>query len=159
MEQTTIDNIKQIINNHEKSLRHYRCGDEAEKIASILNDYERTAASEIAKRKQLTEHTLVYFQSVAMLCESVGMASTHAEKSARLRGLIELLNSAIGKLREEQTDNLLENWRSFSWGFGTYPYQSIMRKYDELKQENEYLKAKLSPNPSTPPVNDDDLAF
>jgi hypothetical protein len=153
MEQTTIEKINEVIKRHEKSLHCYRCGDEAEKIASIINDYERTAASEIAKRKVLIEQTLVYFQSVGMLCETVGMASTHGEKSARLRGLIELLNSAIGKLREEQTENLLENWRSFSWGFGTYPYQSIIRKYDELKQENEFLKSKLSSE--TPPPTED----
>lgn len=145
MKQATIDKIKNIIKEHEKSMRCYRCGDEAEQIASILNDYERSAAGEIEKRKHLINQTLVYFRSIAMLCETVGIASTHGEKAARLRGLIELLNSAIGKLQEEQSDNLLENWNSFSWGFGTYPYQSILRKYDDLKRENENLKERLSP--------------
>lgn len=144
MEHNTVEQIKKIINQHEKSIHIYHAGDEAEKIAQVINHYERKAAEAIGSRKQMIEDTLVYFRSVVMITESIGMAGTHAEKAARLRGLIELLQSAISKLKQEKEEDILNNWRSFSWDFSTYPYQSILEKFDDAKRENERLKSRLA---------------
>lgn len=92
----------------------------------------------------MIEDTVTYLQSFKMLCEMVGMAQTHGEKAARLRGMIQLIESSITKLRREQTDDILSNWQHFGWGFSDYPYQSILDNYDRLKRENEDLKIKVS---------------
>lgn len=144
MAQQTIEKIKQLIKRHADSIHTHHCGDEAEQIASILNHYERTAASAIGEKKDAIDGTLVYFRSLVMLCESIGMAHTHGEKNARLRGLVELLNSAIGKLKQEKTDALLNNWEMYSWSYSDYPYRGVIEKYNDLKRENEELK-KLIP--------------
>lgn len=138
-----LEKINQIIKEHESSVRCYYAGDESEKIKALLSHYKDKSAEEIGKRKQLIEDALVYFRSVVMITESIGMAGTHAEKSARLRGLIELLNSAISKLRAEQSDSLLNNWESYSWSYSDYPYRAMLESMNRLKAQNEYLKAKL----------------
>lgn len=144
MEETFEQKLKRIINQHEKSIHIYHAGDEVEKVAQIVNHYERIAAEAIAKRKQFIEDALVYFRSVVMITETVGMAGTHAEKAARLRGLVELLNNVIAKLKQEQTENILYNWQGFNWDFSTYPYQSVLQKFDETKRENEQLKSRIA---------------
>lgn len=144
MQETFEQKLKKFIEQHEKSIHIYHAGDDVEKVAQIVNHYERIAAESIGKRKQFIEDALVYFRSVVMITETVGMAGTHAEKSARLRGLVELLNSVIEKLKHEQTENIMSNWQGFNWDFSTYPYQSVLQKFDEKKRENEELKSRLA---------------
>lgn len=144
MEKETVDKLKRFIESHEKSIHIYHAGDDSEKVAQIVNHYEKIAAQGIGAKKQMIEDTLVYFRSVVMITESIGLAGTHAEKAARLRGLIELLQSAITKLKQEKEENLLNNWSWYSWDFSTYPYENILRKFDDLKRENESLKEALA---------------
>jgi hypothetical protein len=79
-----------------------------------------------------------------MLAESVGMGSTHGEKAARLRGMIELLDNTISKLKEEHTDQILNHWPFGFGGMSDYPYRAILEKLDSLKRENEELKLKVN---------------
>ena len=144
MEKETTDKLKSLIESHEKSIHIYHAGDDADKVAQIIRHYERCAADAIGARKQMIEDTLVYFRSVVLITESIGLAGTHAEKAARLRGLIELLQSAITKLKQEKEESLLNNWSWYSWDFSTFPYENILRRFDELKRENESLKESLA---------------
>lgn len=137
--------IDEIIRQHEKVTHHSICGDIFERLEFVISWYKRESADQITERKQLIEDSISYFKSIRMLCESVGMGTTHAEKEHRLRGLIQLLDVAIEKLRKEETDNLENNWPFFRWGNRSdYPYRDILSKYDELKRENDELKKKIN---------------
>lgn len=129
-----------LIDREDKTRRHYGSYKLLDRIQNHIGDEERNAQIAIADKKQLIEDALVYFRSVVMIAESIGMAGTHAEKSARLRGLIELLNSAISKLRKEQTDSILNNWEMFHWGYSDYPYKRILENYSDLQRQNDDLK-------------------
>ena len=136
--------IEQFIRQHEEILHTAFSGGLFERFTSIINTYQRYAAEATATRKQMIEDTVTYLQSFKMISEMVGLAETHAEKSARLRGMIELLDRSISKLKEEQSEDILNNWPHFRWGsFSDYPYQSILEKFDVLRKENEDLKKKL----------------
>jgi hypothetical protein len=82
-----------------------------------------------------------------MSVEMVAIAQTHGEKNARLRGFIELLNSTSSKLNDGYEDEILRGWRFETYGNSDLPYQSILRKFNELKRENAELKEKLNPSP------------
>lgn len=138
-----IEKLKTFIQRHEKSIHIFHAGDIADKTAQVVNHYEHLAAEAVTKRKQFIEDALVYFRSVIMITETIGMAGTHAEKAARLRGLVELLNSVINKLKDEQTENILSNWEFFSWDYSSYPYKSVLEKFSESKRENEQLKKRI----------------
>lgn len=138
--------IKFLIDREEKTRRHYSSYTLLDRLQNHIADEERNAQSAIADKKRLIEDATVYFRSVIMISESIGMASTHAEKSARLRGLIELLNSAISKLRQEQQESLLNNWEHFHWGYSDYPYKRILENYSDLQRENDRMKEFIKKN-------------
>lgn len=140
--------LDEFLKRHEQSIHIHFSGSLFDRFASIINHYERSSSEATALRKKMIEDTITYLQSFKMLCEMVGMGGTHGEKAARLRGMIELLDSSIQRLRNDQTEDILNNWRYFSWGgFSDYPYQSILHKYDDLKKENEELKIQINKLP------------
>ncbi|GAB3701231.1 hypothetical protein GCM10027592_29130 [Spirosoma flavus] len=149
--------LERILKTHQEIIHTYHCGSLADKIGSVLRHYQRESASAIGERKRMTEDTLVYFRSVVMITESIGLAGTHGEKNARLRGLIELLNTAIDKLRDEQLNGLLHNWPDYSiGGRSDYPYRSILDEVRNLKRENDELKKQLNGSEGTTQGTDDD---
>ena len=142
-EPTQDPKLERIVKEHEQIIHTFHCGDLAKKIQAILNHYKHDAAQAISERKRMNQETLVYFRSVIMCAEMVGMGGTHHEKDARLRGMIELLNQAIKKLQDEDHNSLLDNW---GYGFGgrsDYPYRSLLDDMRQLKRENEELKKQL----------------
>lgn len=136
----TIQKIDKVIRHYEGDAGVTCSGEYPSRLRNLFLHYQQKAGNAIAKNKSVVEDCLVYFRSVAMLAESVGMAQTHNEKNARLRGLVELLESAIHKLRTHQEDELMHNWQYFSWHVSDYPYRAVLRN---LQQENRELKAKL----------------
>jgi hypothetical protein len=141
MEQQTMDRLKQVIKRHAEKQHTYYSGDEIEQIESAIRHYEREAANAVAEKLDMTDNTLTYFRAAVMLVESASMGATHTEKNARLRGLTDLLNHTIEKLKRQKTENLLNHSGYFSWDMATYPYQSVINKCNELERENKELKA------------------
>jgi hypothetical protein len=139
--------VHEFVEAKQKEFRSYfSCGSLLDQVAHVVETAERGSRTAIADKRKLIEDALVYFRSVILIAESIGMAATHAEKAARLRGLIELLNSAISKLRNDQQEHLLQNWESFSWGYSDYPYHRILEKYSELERQNKQMKEALEKN-------------
>lgn len=137
--QKLMDRIKE----EENKLRHHFCGDVFERTMSVVHHYKSAATKATTDRDELIESMRVYLQSFVMLAESVGLANTHGEKAARLRGMIELLNNTIKKLAQKETDYIFDNW-NFGMIGSDFPYSGIMRKYEELKSENESLKREIN---------------
>lgn len=125
-----------------------------ERMYYMFQEAHSGSLKAIADKKELTEDALVYFRSIIMIAESIGMAGTHAEKSARLRGLIELLNTAISKLRNNQQQDILHHWDTFSWSYSEYPYRRMIDEYNQLKRENERMNKLLTEN-NVKDVNDE----
>jgi hypothetical protein len=145
--QDVLQEIEKIIKDKEAEYNSYYSTDSLpNKLLHVLQSAETGSQTAIADKRKLIEDALVYFRSVVMIVESIGMAGTHAEKSARLRGLIELLYSAIGKLRNDQQDSLLQNWESFSWSYSDYPYRKVLENYKDLQRQNEQMKSVLEKN-------------
>lgn len=145
--ETELKAIASYLVNREKETRHhYSSRSILEKLEYQISEEERQTRAALAEKRQMIEDALVYFRSVVMIAESIGMAGTHAEKSARLRGLIELLNSAITKLRNQQQESLLNNWDSFHWGYSDYPYRRILEKFNDMYRENKGMKKILEEN-------------
>lgn len=143
------DELQQIdafIKAKEKEIGAHYGGGTLRRLERLLDKSQEGSRSAIADKRKMIEDCLVYFRSVIMIAESIGMAGTHAEKAARLRGLIELLNSAISKLRKEEHNNLLDNWESFSWSYSDYPYRKVLEEYNDLKRDNDKMRELLEKN-------------
>jgi hypothetical protein len=140
------DKLKAFVERMEKESHHHYSGTLTERACAVIGHAQHQAARAVADKMQVIEDMKVYVRGMSMAAEMVAIASTHGEKNARLRGMIELMNSTSGKLNDKHQDELLNTWRFTTYGNSDLPYQSILRKYDELKRENEELKRKLNPN-------------
>lgn len=148
---SSLDTLRDQLEKHEKVVGFRHGSDEGTRFVSILNFYERQFTDRLTQQKELIEKIATHFIALKMVVETVGMAGTHAEKAARLRGLIELLDNSIVKIRNEQVDDLERHWHGmFSFGSRSeFPYRTILEKNEQLKRENEELKKRLQQQETT----------
>lgn len=138
------------VKEEESKIHIHYSGDLHERVIQIVNYYTRDAALAIAGKKELIENVRVYMQSMVLMAETVGMAQTHGEKAARLRGMIELLNNTITKLTSDQEDSMFENWRYDGFSRSEFPYRKILNDYQQIKAENQDLKKQIENITSVP---------
>ena len=141
------DKLKEFVHKQESELHQHYSGTLVQKACVLISRHERIAAGAIGEKMQAIEDMKIYVRAMTMAAEMVAIAGTHGEKNARLRGMIELMNSTSSKLNKGYEDELLASFRFQLYGNSDQPYQKILRKYDELKRENEELKRKLNPQP------------
>lgn len=143
--QTTVDDkLDALLDQHEKALRiHYMLNEEPrpdQRVETILRHHKSEATGALARAKLVRDDILVYFKALELTLSATEQASTHAEKNARLRGVIELLQQGVEKLR--QTD-FTENTRSWFYDdvFRTdNPTRRYVERIHELEDEVKRLK-------------------
>jgi hypothetical protein len=69
-----------------------------------------------------------------------GNAGTHAEKNARLRGAIELLESAVEKLRHQHLEDLFSIYHWPDVFRSDYPTRSLMERIHDLERQLKELQ-------------------
>lgn len=156
--------LEELLDKEQEFQREYRAyGTLADKIANCFAWYRNNQERVIGGAKVFNEDMILYMRAIALVAEMVGNAGTHAEKNARLRGLIEQIESAIHKLREQQF-NFRETyyWRSPDVWRSDYPLRRYMeQKHDlqrQLDQANEQIAALKGENGQKPePQPDNDI--
>ncbi len=108
------------------------------RVRALVDHYNRTAADAISKTKAIQDEMVTWLQGLRIVAEMVGNGGTHAEKNARLRGLTEVIESALNKMQQKRVQAGYD-WYSWDDVFkGDYPVreyiQSIHRLEDEIKQ-------------------------
>lgn len=128
--------IADIIKDHSERLRCYHCGSDEEKIAHIIRDYHDHATEAIGKVKAFRDDLQTWLRAIALVLEMTGNASTHAEKNARLRGALELLESAIGKLRDHEIEfSMSYRFNAHDVFRSDYPTRHFLERIRELEHE------------------------
>lgn len=133
--------IQAIIDEHQKWLKHYYAGSKAEKIRLIIRQYHDVAAGQLAHTKDFRDQMVLQLQAMKIVADMVGNGGTHAEKDARLRGLIEVIGGAIQTLMRTRFD--IADTHPF-WGEedlfrSDYPTRNLMRRIHELEAEVKRL--------------------
>ena len=132
----TPKSIKAILQDHSERLKCYTCGTDEERIAHIISDYHNAAVRAISDVKLFRDDLQCYLRGVALVLDMTANASTHREKDARLRGAIELLESAIEKLRNSTCEFTLSHGRQASDIFRSdYPTRHLLHRIHELESE------------------------
>lgn len=103
---------------------------------------------------------VVYLRAIALVADMVSHASTHSEKNARLRGLIEQIETAIQKVRESNF-RFADDWY---WSAPTdafrsdYPTREYVQQLRDRDAEIKRLKIKcgeMDPEVIPASVSDD----
>lgn len=147
---TEWEKMVQFVKQKQTDAKYHPFGTIVEQVASIINHYSSDAAKAIADKKDCIEKMKIYLQSMKMLAEGVGMASTYGEKAARLRGMIEVMNATINKLNNDHQDEILSSWSYGLHSHSDFPYRDILQKYEQTKAENEQLKNQLNGTVTAP---------
>jgi len=116
-------------------------------IKRFVREADRIVIGSEAAYKRMVGDTLNYFRALVIVTEMVANAGTHAEKAARLRGLVETLESGISRLQDEQFKIIDHYWSVSPDLFKSdYPVREYKRRVYELEQRLEkYEKADTKP--------------
>lgn len=123
----------------------------AEQIQRCIDHYTRMAANAVGDAHEFKDSVVAWLRGMAISAQSVSWASTHAEKDARLRGLIEVIETAISNINEKRVNDRLSSWRGVvdSWGKSDFPTREMRRRILDQQEEIERLKKSIGKPEST----------
>lgn len=110
------------------------------RLSNIIDRYERVAVANVDAAKSFRDEVLVFVKAWAMIADMTASASTHSEKNARLRGMIELLESAARKLYGMKFEMDSGWWRHEDVFASDYPTLHYVQRIHELEDEVKRLK-------------------
>lgn len=144
--ETQLAEIQELIREHQEKQRYSQgFGSPAEKVKSILREYEDKTTKTYSDVKRVRDDMLTYFRALALILTMTGEAATHAEKNARLRGAIELLESAIEKLRNQNLESLFDIYRWPDLFRSDWPTRRLMDRIHDLEQQVRDLQPEATP--------------
>ena len=136
-------------------------------LVSTLDHKRAAVTGAIARGREFQQDVLTFLRAFSLMLGTVAGASTHGEKAARLRGLIELVETAAVKLREKQFRD------ESTWSYALaddvfrcdYPVRHWIDRTREAEAKAERAEQELAkvrelwaPKPSveTPPMTSED---
>lgn len=110
-------------------------------------------------KKQLEEFqsfqsdVICYLRALALTVESTANGGTHAEKDARFRGVIALLETSIDRVRKSHSDFVSSHyWNQPDLFRSDYPVRPLL---DKLRQQEAEIKALKGESPKVESISDD----
>lgn len=145
------ESLKALISEHEHKLHFgYASYDKVMQIRALMDQYERTAADAILDAQQFQADLTNWLQGLALCAEMVSNGQTHAEKNARMRGLVELIGSALSKIREYDWKLSHHNRRGYrpdDLFDNDYPVRHFKDRAERAERELADLKKRLGEAP------------
>lgn len=135
--------LKREVEHSEHLERVYYAMDFAQQVLAALRDHQRTAENALSKSKAFREEVIIWMRALALIADSIGNAGTHAEKNARIRGLCDLIESAVGKLKDFEFDyGYYTDWSSIFRS--DFPVKYYVGKHREAQTKIEELEAEIA---------------
>lgn len=133
--------LDDLVRQQEKAQHIGYAGSLLERLRAVLNRYEWITEQTLAAAKVQRDDVLVFLRALALVLESIGNGATHREKDARLRGGVEMLESAIKRLREVEFDTRPGTHRRADIFRSDYPVREFLDRIHDLEAENRQLVA------------------
>lgn len=136
--------VVKVLSEHQERQGHFYSTRLPDVARSVIDHYRSLAVDALRRTKEFRDDVMIQLRALSLVVEMAGSASTHREKDARLRGVSELIEGAIGKLRKER----FEITSSACWGMfedvfrSDYPTRELLGRIRELEAENRQLRAK-----------------
>jgi hypothetical protein len=138
---TQLSEIQKLIGEHQnKQNYHQGFGTPAQRVKAILREYEDKTVKAYSDVKHVRDDMLTFFRALALVLNMTGEAATHAEKNARLRGAIELLETAIEKLRYQNLESLFDIYRWPDLFRSEWPTRRLMERIHDLERQVKDLQ-------------------
>lgn len=119
-------------------------------ISELVGFYHKESVRSTEARVRLEADMLGYLQGVCMVIEGIGMAATHREKEARVRGALDVVNVMVSRLRDSQGGGYRDGL--FSGYLGSdYAFRDVLRENREMKAELTRLRGEVVVDPEDHP--------
>jgi hypothetical protein len=136
-----IDALTNLAKEHQAKIRIYHSDGLLGQIRSVLGQYESRAELSLLSANDFREEVLRWLAGIVIVTDSVANASTHSEKNARLRGLVEVLESAREKLGKMHFD--LQTGTMWPDIFRSdYPTRHFLQRIRDLESEVKELRER-----------------
>lgn len=127
----------------------------AERVQRCMDHYTRMAAQAVGDAHGFKDGVVSWLRGIAINAQAVSWGSTHHEKDARLRGLIEVIETAIEKINTLRLNDRLSEWNGVvdSWMKSDFPTREMRRRILDQDEEIKRLRQKAGepvPEPSDP---------
>lgn len=139
-----IEELQAIVARHNERQGCYRAIGLPDQVASIIGEYERAATDAIAYSKRFGEDMLTWLRALACQLQIVGNGATHGEKAARLRGLVELVETAIQKVRESSVSYSYSYRHAPDLFTCDFPTRDLLRSLRETEHYRDSLRTELA---------------
>ncbi len=126
----------------------------ATRVQRLVNHYQQTAATAVSGAKSFKDNMLTWMRAMAINAESATWAGTHAEKNARLRGLVEVIEAACKRVNEARIESYRWGSEFDDWMKSDYPVRELVRTIHRLEDEIKQLKGNGHQRPE--PQEQDD---
>ena len=152
MKELTPDEVKQqygealeLLRKHQLKQAIFRHSDTlAQRIGAVMEEYHQTATNALQAAKEFRDRMIIDLRAMSIVLTMVGNASTHKEKDARLRGTLEIVESAISRLERERFDIDCCNHPHFDDVFRSdYPTRHFVDRIRELQEQIKMLESAL----------------
>lgn len=147
-----------VLERHEQQIgRRYAGAALHERVDLLCTAYHVAAVSSLAQAMSFRNDLLTYFRAMSLVVEMAGNAATHTEKNARLRGMSEILESAVERLRQQDFEVDRYHWSWPDVFRSDYPTRHFLSRIHEL--ERELAQYRRSPQDGQAPSRADDVPF
>ena len=128
--------IEAIVDAESQEMNHwYATKDLPARVADVIRHHKDMAVNQMTGAQSFRDDVVVWLRALAMNLEMTGNAGTHAEKAARLRGALELIESLIGKLHQLRFDFQWSHWQTQDLFKSDYPTRHYLERIHELERE------------------------
>lgn len=142
----TISAIKKLVDEHADKQGYLYSYPLDQQVKAVIRKYEDVATRNLAGVKAFRDEVIVMLRALSLIAETVGNAGTHREKEARVRGLVELLESSIKRLAEADFTFQRSYWNMPNVFRSDYPIHQYIEKIYKLEAEIARLTGKVAPN-------------
>lgn len=136
--------IEAILDKEEQRTHCGYAGKFTDRVSYVIAHYRNLAEQVLENSKDFRNDTANWLRAMRIVADSVGSASTHAEKSARLRGMVEILDWATAKLDSmEFTLQWAHDWPDL-WR-SDYPTRQYVDRIHQLEAQVKELTRQPKP--------------
>jgi hypothetical protein len=145
-----LEEIRALIREHQGKQNYSQgFGTPAQLVKSVLREYEDKTTKAYSDVKHFRDDMLTYFRAMSLILTMTGEAATHAEKNARLRGAIELIETTVEKLRHQNLESLFDIYRWPDLFRSDWPTRRLMERIHHLEQQLKDLRPDVQSTDET----------
>lgn len=139
------EEINKYLREHEKeACKGHVLGGPTDRLKAVVMHYRNIATSALSGCERFRDDLHAWLRAMVICMETVGNGQTHAEKAARLRGVIEITEGVIEKVINSRFDFNSYYWRWRDTFSSDFPTREILRQKNELSDQVNNLKRQLA---------------